>query len=332
MTVNGLPSLIHEVKKMLVQYQVFSKDEKIVITTGTQQALYILTQILFPNEGDTILIEQPTYHLFNRLVETTGVKCIGIKRDANGIDLNQLETIFATNHIKFFYTIPRFHNPLGTSFSKKEKLAILALAKKYNVYIVEDDYLADFERDQKVDPLFAYDLYDQVIYLKSFSKIIFPGLRIGVIVLPDNILSNFLALKRVIDYDTSLITQGALELYLKSGMFTSHSTLLAKRYAKKAMLLHQEFERQIKECSISIDYKRPISLDTKLHFTLPQNINLIELIQRLNAENVLLKSINENYLSNFNKENIIKIDVRNTNKSLIPTGIQTIFQILGQMV
>jgi len=332
MTVNGLPSLIHEVKKMLVQYQVFSKDEKIVITTGTQQALYILTQILFPNEGDTILIEQPTYHLFNRLVETTGVKCIGIKRDANGIDLNQLETIFAANHIKFFYTIPRFHNPLGTSYSKKEKLAILALAKKYNVYIVEDDYLADFEQDQKADPLFAYDLYDQVIYLKSFSKIIFPGLRIGVIVLPDNILSNFLALKRVIDYDTSLITQGALELYLKSGMFTSHSTLLAKRYAKKAMLLHQEFKRQLKDCSISIDYKRPISLDTKLHFTLPQNINLTELIQRLKAENVFMRSINENYLSNFYKENIIKIDVRYTNKSLIPTGIQTIFQILDQMV
>ncbi|MBJ8027820.1 hypothetical protein CN887_04670 [Bacillus pseudomycoides] len=140
-----------------------------------------------------------------------------------------------------------------------------------------------------------------------------------------------MALKRVIDYDTSLITQGALEIYLKSGMFHTHSKRLAKKYAKKSILLHQEIKRQLQDCEVSIDYKRPISLDTKLHLALPQNINATELIQRLHAEHVLLRPIDENYLSNFYKENIIKIDARNINASIISTGIQTIVQTISRM-
>ncbi|MGE7913567.1 PLP-dependent aminotransferase family protein [Lysinibacillus xylanilyticus] len=323
MTVNGLESLIVEMKKLLEQYQVFANKENIVITTGTQQALYILTAIPFPNEGDTILVEQPTYHLFNRLLETTNIKCLGIKRDANGIDLQQLENIFAEHRIKFFYTMPRFHNPLGTSFSKKEKLNILALAKKYNVYIVEDDYVADFDLNTKADPMFAYDVCHRVIYLKSFSKIIFPGLRVGITVLPNIILDKFLALKRVIDYDTSLITQGALELYLKSGMFHSHSRLIAQKYAEKSSILHQEVQK-LASSSI-IGYTQPSSLDTKLHIVLPEKLHVNTLIQRLLVEDVHLNAIDDNYLINFYKENILKIDARNTNQSLVPLGVQKIF-------
>ncbi|PGS03895.1 MULTISPECIES: hypothetical protein [Bacillus] len=140
-----------------------------------------------------------------------------------------------------------------------------------------------------------------------------------------------MALKRVIDYDTSLITQGALEVYLKSGMFHTHSKRLTKKYAKKSMLLHQEIKRQLQDCEVSIDYKRSISLDTKLHLALPQNMNATELIQRLHAEHVLLRPIDENYLSNFYKENIIKIDARNINASIISTGIQTIVQTISRM-
>ncbi|GED64052.1 aminotransferase-like domain-containing protein [Lysinibacillus fusiformis] len=331
MTVNGLPSLVQEIKKKLEDYQIFANESEIVITTGTQQALYILAQISFPNQSDTILIEQPTYHLFNQLVETTGLKCMGIRRDKNGIDLNDLEQIFAKYQIKFFYTIPRFHNPLGTSYTKKEKLAILDLAQKYNVYIVEDDYLADFEVDKKVDPMFAYDINERVIYVKSFSKIIFPGLRIGVIVLPSKILHPFKSLKRVIDYDTNLVTQGALELYLKSGMFDSHSAKLSLRYAEKSNILHQEIDLQLKICPVSIDYVKPTSLDTKTHLSLPRRINAMELIRHMKIEKVLLREIGENYLSNFPKENILKIDVRNTNKQDIQTGIQKLFQMIGRM-
>ncbi|MGR6009115.1 aminotransferase class I/II-fold pyridoxal phosphate-dependent enzyme [Bacillus cereus] len=132
-----------------------------------------INSIPFSNENETILVEQPTYHLYIEYLEINKVPVIGIKRTNEGIDLNELERIFRTGKIKFFYTIPRYHHPLGTSYSKDEKEKIVLLAKKYNVFIVEDDYLADLETDSKADPLYSLDHSNHVIYLKSYSKIIF---------------------------------------------------------------------------------------------------------------------------------------------------------------
>ncbi|TKI02160.1 PLP-dependent aminotransferase family protein, partial [Bacillus wiedmannii] len=165
-TPKGLPSLIPVIQKQLANYQVFTKEENIFITSGVQQALAILTSIPFPNENETILIEQPTYHLYIEYLEINKIPVTGIKRTNKGIDLNELERIFRTGKIKFFYTIPRYHHPLGTSYSKEEKEKIVLLAKKYNVFIVEDDYLADLETDSKADPLYSLDHGNHVIYLK----------------------------------------------------------------------------------------------------------------------------------------------------------------------
>ncbi len=115
--------------------------------------------------------------------------------------------------------MPRFHNPLGSSYSKTEKQEILHLAHLYDVYIVIDDYLADFEYNSKNDPLFAEGTHDRVIYVKSFSKIMFPGLRIGVAVIPCALIETFQQIKKTTDIDSSMISQAALTVYLKSGMF-----------------------------------------------------------------------------------------------------------------
>ncbi len=151
-TPKGLPSLIDVIQKHLANYQVFANKDNIFITSGVQQALAILTTLTFPNKKETILIEQPSYHLFIDYLETHNVPVLGIKRTDKGIDLNELERFFKRESIKFFYTMPRFHNPLGTSYSQREKKAIVKLAQKYDVFIVEDDYLADLEEDPKADP------------------------------------------------------------------------------------------------------------------------------------------------------------------------------------
>lgn len=155
-------------------------------------------------------------------------------------------------------------------------------------------------------------------------------MRVGATVLPSLISKHFLALKRVVDYDTSLITQGALDLYLKSGMFHSHSRMLAKKYAEKSTILHEEVQ-YLANSSI-IDYTRPHSLDTKLHIVLPPRINIDTLIQHLRIKDVHIKAIDENYLTNFHKENILKIDARNTNLFLIAQGVQKIFTAVTEII
>lgn len=137
--------------------------------------------------------------------------------------------------------MPRIHNPLGVSYTKAQKSRIVFLANKYDVYLVEDDYIADFETDLKADPLYFYDINQRVIYLKSFSKIMFPGLRVGFAVLPETICSQFAEYKRLIDIDSSMFSQGALDIYIKSGMFNRHIHQVRKVYdekAKKSLWIH----------------------------------------------------------------------------------------------
>ncbi|MEI4529253.1 PLP-dependent aminotransferase family protein [Priestia megaterium] len=321
-TPKGLSLLITETKKLLESYQVFTKSEQIFITSGVQQALALLSMMPFPNNGSTILVEQPSYHLYMDMLKTYGIRAIGIQRTAQGIDLKQLEKIFNEEEIKFFYTMPRFHNPLGTSYSKKDKEAILQLAYKYNVYIVEDDYLADFEYNTKNDPLFAEDTKEQVIYLKSFSKIMFPGLRIGLAVLPPSILNTFQKFRMTIDIDSSMISQAALYLYIKSGMFEHNKSKVSSIYHKRAQVLHQLLQNHL------ANYESSSEIVMHGHILLPRQVNMNSFIRYLYEQGVYLDSVESNYLANFHKERVLKLNVSNVENHRVEEGVRKIADAL----
>ena len=238
----GLQELILSLKNYLEKGAIYAKENDILVTSGTQQALYILSQVSFPNKKTTILLEQPTYHRMIDLVTSQNLPYQTIERDFNGIDLTTLERLFKTQDIKFFYTISRFSNPLGLSYTAIEKQKIVELAQKYDVYIIEDDYMGDFTKSTDL-PLHYYDTSGHVIYLKSFSMTIFPALRLGTIVLPQPLMQTFLEYKKMIDYDTNLIMQKALSLYLDSGMFEKNLNYLSQVFheqvAKTTVLLSQ---------------------------------------------------------------------------------------------
>lgn len=214
----GLDDLRDALVPYLADNSIYSCKEQLLITSGTQQALYILSQMPFPTAGQTILIEKPTYHRMESLLNHLGVPYQTINRGFNGLDLGVLESLFQSGEIKFFYTISRFSNPLGLSYTTKEKEAIVRLAEQYHVYILEDDYLGDFVKAKEL-PLHYYDTHQRVIYLKSFSMSVFPALRIATLVLPQTLKSQFLTQKSMIDLDTNLLMQKALALYLENGMF-----------------------------------------------------------------------------------------------------------------
>ena len=148
----GLNSLIKVLAKHLQQYQIFTNPENIIITSSSQQALNILSIMPFPNGKSNILVEQPTYYGMIKSLELNNISALGIERGLNGINLDELENMFKYGNIKFFYTIPRFHNPTGNSYNRQEKESIVKMAERYNVYIVEDDIVADLDADKKNDP------------------------------------------------------------------------------------------------------------------------------------------------------------------------------------
>ena len=117
--------------------------------------------------------------------------------------------------------------------------AIVKMAEKYNVYILEDDIMADLDMNKKYDPLYSYDTSSKVIYLKSYSKILMPGLRIAALVLPEILINTFLDYKKWCDMNSPILSQGALEIYLKSGMFNEHKKNISKLYFEKMKYLKE---------------------------------------------------------------------------------------------
>ncbi len=281
----GLEELRKSVQKLLFEQAIYSKPDQLVLTSGTQQALFILSQIDFPSRTQEILVEQPTYHRMNQLLLAQGLPYQTIERRIDGIDLNELEQHFKTGKIKFFYTIPRFHYPLGHSYTDQEKRAILDLAAKYQIYIVEDDYLGDL--DPKMGQTFHYlDQNDLVIYIKSFSTSLFPALRITALILPNAIKEAFVSYKNILDYDNNLIMQKALSLYIDSHLFEKN------RLAR--LVLQEKKQAQIKKLLKS----NPINLPTyPLHDGLLLDLRQYPKIASLKHSSLGLDFFETSYLS-----------------------------------
>jgi DNA-binding transcriptional MocR family regulator len=329
-TAKGMTSLIDIVRKQLMSYQVFAKERNIFVVSGVQQALSLLAALPFPNGKQKVLIEQPGYHLFIEYLETRRIPVIGIERRFSGIDFDRLEEIFRTEDIKFFYTMSRFHNPLGCSFTNKEKKRLARLAAKYDVYIVEDDYLADFEQDSKSDPIYAHDDSSHVIYLKSYSKIIFPGLRIGIAVIPDLLAESFRLYKKQDDIDSSMLSQAALEIYLRSGMFERHRAKIRSSYTAKAKLLDAALVKEAARSGGAFTYERPKHPSIHTHILLDKTLSVTQIIAKLKKESINLFSLDRDYLKNFQRENILKLNATNVNEEDIERGIERIGALLTQ--
>ncbi|MEX2805521.1 PLP-dependent aminotransferase family protein [Streptococcus sp. H31] len=246
----GLVELLESLQHHLENNDVYSKIDNIIVTSGVQQALYILTQLVFPNNKNYFLLEQPTYHRMNELIRRQNLPFLTIERDFKGLNWDKLEDLFKSRQIKCFYTISRYSNPLGLSYSKHEKERLVKLAAQYDVYIIEDDYLGDFVHTGDL-PLHYYDTADKVIYLKSFSASLFPALRLGGLVLPQPLLQRFLDYKKLIDYDTNLVMQKSLSLYLDNGMFAKNLRFLKNVFQKQM----QQAEENLKAFSGHSDYR-----------------------------------------------------------------------------
>ena len=325
-TTNGLPSLLPVISNRLTDYQVFASPEQIVMTSGIQLALSILSTIPFPNGKQTILVEQPGYHLFLQYLEKNQLPVRGIQRTDKGLDLQELERIFKEEDIRFFYTMPRFQNPLGTSLSKQEKIAIAALAEAYDVYIVEDDYLADLEFDTKRDPIYSYDQAGKVIYLKSFSKIIFPGLRTGAVVLPNELIGPFSEHKRLIDIDSSMLSQAALEIYLKSGMFERHRERMQATYRARSKQLVACLKND--QGAYELGEEEPA---THTHVRVDRSIPMNQLIQQLKKASVMVQSIDRHFISTYQKEPILQLNIWHVKEEEIARGVDLLKSSLQQI-
>lgn len=317
----GLDSLIEVIRKHLQDHQVFAGSERIFITTGSQQALDILARMHFPNGKNNAALEQPTYQGMIKCLELNNVTAIGVSRDFKGLDFDNLEKVFRNGNVKFFYTISRFSNPLGLNYTNDEKRKILTLAEKYNVFIIEDDYLGDLESDKKSNPIFSQDKYDRVVYIKTFSKVLLPGLRIAVVVLPRILINTFREYKYWSDLNTSLISQGALETYMLSGMFNIHVSRVRELYLKRMEYLKTLAEK-INSPSVRLHVPQKGGFYSGLEILNGSRSSVV--IDGLSKKNIVLSDMKNYYLKEFYDDKLLRLSVAKAGFNELETGIPKI--------
>jgi DNA-binding transcriptional MocR family regulator len=195
----------------------------------------------------------------------------------------------------------------------------LHLAVKYDVYLVEDDYLADLEVNSKADPIFAFDDSARVIYLKSYSKILPPGLRIAAVVLPPSLTATFENYKRWSDLNTSALSQGALEIYIKSSMYDVHMKTLKKTYSQRMRYLKQITANS----NAGVQWNIPKS-GLLASLEISNSVHSEDFVKKLKMENVLLEGSAACFLTDYCNPQFLRLSVSRANEDQIKRGIAAI--------
>jgi GntR family transcriptional regulator/MocR family aminotransferase len=242
---NGHAPLRKTIAHILASQGLHTQAENVLITAGSQQALSLVSQLLL-KPGDVILVESPTYSGALDLFRALGFKVVGVPVDGQGMQVETLEKLLQQHHPKLIYTIPNFHNPTGTCLSSLRRHQLIVLADRYNIPILEDDFVGDLRYEGRTQPaLKALDPGGRVIYVSTFSKILMPGLRVGFLVAEGPVYKSLVDFKRVNDLATSTLVQRALEAYVTVGRYQSHLRRSCQIFRKRRDAMLSAIQRYL---------------------------------------------------------------------------------------
>jgi len=226
----------------MARYGIKAQAENVLITSGSQQALDLIGK-LFINAGDRVLLEAPTYLGALQAFNVYGAEYVSVPIDEDGLQTEQLEKRLRSGP-KFMYILPNFQNPAGTTLSEGRRHELVLLADKYGIPIVEDDPYGQLRYEgEHLPPLVVLDRENlrrdagysigNVIYLSTFSKTLAPGLRLGWIVAPPEIITKLAQLKQGADLHTSTFTQFVAYEVARDGFLDKHVKLIRKVYSER---------------------------------------------------------------------------------------------------
>ena len=271
----GLPSLKQQIANyMSMQFAMTIDTDQILITSGTQQSLFLITQGLL-KPGDAIGIESPSYFYSLPLFQAAGVRLYGIECDDEGITLESLQKVVLERQIRWLFLNPIFQNPTGCVMSNPRKKQILAFCRQQCIGIVEDDAYSGLAFDAKVNivPIKKFDTSNQVVYLGSLSKYIGRNIRIGWMIAPKEIIEKLANIRHYIDSGLSILPQLLAEEYL-THHYQTHQKWLRQQLKHKANQLMAWFNDYFKG---EITYQIPTG-GFHLYAHLPVNSAAQELV------------------------------------------------------
>ena len=322
---NGYLPLRRTICQIMASNGMAISSDNILITTGSQQAISLVAQALLKN-GDNVIVEKTTYNGALGLFEALHINPIGIAVDDQGMCVEQLKPLLQTYHPKLIYTIPTFQNPSGVCMNGSRRRMLVELSRRYNVPILEDDYIGDLRYEGvALPPLKSIDTAGNVIYVSTFSKILMPDLRIGFLAAMGPIYDRLVSLKCLNDLATPNLSQRSLNAYLSVGSYQSHLRKLTRIYKKRrdvmvgaiTKYLGSQVEFQIPQGGLFLwlSLKRPLPAE--------------ELFKRCFEEGVSYVPGNRYLIDKSDYEHNLRLNFAYQPEEAIYKGIERIGKVLG---
>ena len=360
---DGYPPLKKILLEMLGAEGLTLKDENLLITDGCQQALDLVCKA-FLRPGDSVVMENPTYPGAIAIFASARVRVLSvpvhtgnegsvphaIRRNANtahgangangsngnlsaapsgaeaprGIDLAALEATLLANRVKLMVLTPDFHNPTGTTMPLASRRKLLELAAKYQVPIVEDHIYARLHGAERVPSLKQLDRSNLVIQMDSFSKVAFPGLRVGWVVAPANVIERLRLVKQTTDLHTDQLAQAVLAEFVRRGMLNRHIAKMRKIYSRRLALVQSALAKAMPE---GTRWTKP-SGGMAVWVELPPGFDASELLIHVRERGVLFAPGRYFFMQN-PQPNTLRLSFTSVDERRITRGIATLGEALG---
>ncbi|MEG0854980.1 MAG: PLP-dependent aminotransferase family protein [Terrisporobacter sp.] len=324
---NGSEELREELCSYLKNKKIHTRKENIQIISGAQQGIDIVCKGLI-NYSDVVFVEEPTYNGALEVFKGRGAKIISIPMLDDGIDIGILKLKLEKIKPKMIYVMPNFQNPTGISYSTYKKKKLIELSEQYDFYILEDDFISDFTFDSKDNrPLKSYDKNNRVIYIKSFSKILMPGLRIGIVDIPMELQAKILWAKYSSDISTPGLIQKSMYYYMKcfnwEEYLKSIDEIYTKKYRHTKVLLEEKLGDKLKirdsvgGLNFFIELPRGCSSQSFYNFILEKGVCITP---------------GTCFFDNIMDDRFFRINIANTNMEDIKRGITIIENNLEEFI
>ncbi len=275
----GYPELRADVGARLKdRFNIATEDNMTIITSGGQQGIELLCKVMC-DEGDTVICENPSFIGALNAFRSNGCETVGVELEADGgMNLEALEaTLKACPRAKILYLIPTFQNPAGTTMPLEKRKAVLELAKRYNVIILEDNPYGELRfAGEEIPTIKSLDKDGIVVYSGSYSKILSAGMRIGFICGPEEVVQKMVVAKQVEDVHTNIFFQMLCHRFIETCDIDAHIEGIRSLYRRKCGLMLSELDKNMPDC---VKYTRPEG-GLFLWCTLPDNINQGEFIKK----------------------------------------------------
>jgi 2-aminoadipate transaminase len=248
--------------------------DEILITSGCQQSLDLVRRALL-NPGDTVVCENPTYTGLWQVFDAPDVRLVGGRVGADGLDLDLLQAVMEQNRVRLILTSPNFHNPTGRTMPLAARQRLVEISQTFRVPVVEDDvYGALRYKGRELPPLKAIDNSGMVIHLNSFSKIGFPGLRVGWMLGSPRVIERIRTAKQRADLHTNVLAQAVLEELGRTGSLDKLIRRSRKLYEHKLEILLRSLDQHFPP---EANWKAPEG-GMSIWVELPEGVDATELL------------------------------------------------------